>query len=132
MRCNGVGLARFHEWNVKRPDPLIAAVRRLNPYPMEGTLLLRCTECGHETGTPVAIGGCAVFGLSSALTGLIIGIAAINTLWWILFAPVLWLAISYLIWNLPLWIPQFIARLRRCEKCGKRSWRSARYGGFGL
>ena len=26
MRCNGAGLARFHEWKVNLPGPLIAAV----------------------------------------------------------------------------------------------------------
>ncbi|TWT72607.1 hypothetical protein Pan14r_49270 [Crateriforma conspicua] len=30
MRCNGAGLARFHEWQVKCPGPLIAAVRRMS------------------------------------------------------------------------------------------------------
>ena len=28
MRCNGAGLARFYEWKVKRPGPLIAVVIR--------------------------------------------------------------------------------------------------------
>ena len=27
MRCNGAGLARFHEWKTNRPGPLIADVR---------------------------------------------------------------------------------------------------------
>ena len=27
MRCNGAGLAMFHEWVLNTPGPLIAAVR---------------------------------------------------------------------------------------------------------
>jgi hypothetical protein len=37
MRCNGVGLARFYEWKIKRPDPLIATVLPLNQHLNENT-----------------------------------------------------------------------------------------------
>jgi hypothetical protein len=30
MRCNGAGLARFYEWKVNRPGPLIATFSPLN------------------------------------------------------------------------------------------------------
>ncbi|TWT72629.1 hypothetical protein Pan14r_49490 [Crateriforma conspicua] len=39
MRCNGAGLARFHEWIVNTPGPLIAVVRGAGPVIDRGDCL---------------------------------------------------------------------------------------------
>lgn len=41
MRCNGAGLARFHEWTINTPGPLIAVVRRTDQSMSENYVSLK-------------------------------------------------------------------------------------------
>ena len=93
---------------------------------------ITCSNCGYKSGIPVLIPSFFVFGISSVLSGITIGILLKVTWWFLLATPVIWFAWSYLIWNLPLWIPSIIARFRRCKKCSQRCMHLTEYSGFGL
>lgn len=97
----------------------------------EVRLLTRCEQCGHETGTansPTPNGGIEILFVSGVLTFLVLRAADTRIWLFIVFVPPVFIALSYILWNLPLWISQYLSQLHHCPNCGVRSRRAVRYG----
>jgi hypothetical protein len=117
---------------VVSPASYLGRLRKNNLFREPFAMITECCECGEIVGKPVATSGCAIFFPASAITGLVMGIGMNWSSWVLLSALPLWLFLSWIFDQLPIWLTMFDRCFRRCPKCGSRKWSKPRYSGFGL
>jgi hypothetical protein len=95
------------------------------------SMVKTCNQCGKTVGTPGAVGFVRT-GLPAAIVaGLLVGLLARLSSWFMLAALPIWLLFGWLFWEAPRWLAAFCNRFRRCPCCGERNWDRPHYGGFG-
>lgn len=94
----------------------------------------RCRRCGEYSGTHAAQGAITTIGPAAAVVAFVVGVLG-SRVWWLwlaLTAPVAWVILSLIFWELPRWLTRIANCFRRCPHCGGRAWASPESSGFGL
>jgi hypothetical protein len=97
-------------------------------------MIIQCKNCSFKCGTPQATSGIFTILPAMVVTGILCGMLAhhIGKILALLAALPIWFFFSWILWELPRWLTFLRYGLRRCPKCGARSWNRPRYSGFGL